>query len=385
MSPSPFQPHRRSSPLARLASIAALSLAGCRPAGPLLNAAKPAPAPPPPTDREITVAVLRPGLGKYEPQRGCFLGAYIHRDSVVKDSAREFERRVGKGHASYLRYVGYGREFPLGWVQGLRTIGANPNIAFEPNDGIEKVKDDAYLRRWARAAAISGGPVFLRFASEFNGEWVKYGMNYVRPPQYIEKFQLVARVMREEAPNVAMVWTPYVLPKEYIAPYYPGDEAVDWVGVNIYSVHHHNGRKDKPAAWEDPIRMLRWMYGRYAKRKPIQISEYGATHYCLACDREMPGFAVAKTRRFYEGLPKEYPRAKMVYYFSVDTAAQQIAENNYGLLSSPPFLAEYQRLIATPYYMSRISKGEYWTRKRVPLAPQGLGASFPVGDPVRAG
>ena len=104
----------------------------------------------------ITVPVIQPGHVKYEPDHACFIGAYIQRDSVVKDSAQEWERLVGKGHASYLHYVGYGRPFPMGWVKGLRQIGAAPNIAFEPNDGIEKVKDDAYLRGWARDAAVSG-------------------------------------------------------------------------------------------------------------------------------------------------------------------------------------------------------------------------------------
>jgi hypothetical protein len=339
----------------------------------------PPPPPPPPPTREITVPVMRPGHAKYEPDGACFLGAYIHRDHVVQDSARELEGRVGKGHASYLHYVGYGRPFPTGWVQGLRSIGANPNIAFEPNDGIDQVKDDAYLRDWARAAAVSGGPVFLRFASEFNGEWVKYGMNYVTPKQYIEKYRLVARVMREEAPNVAMVWTPYVLPKEYIAPYYPGDAAVDWAGVNLYSVHHHNGRIDKPAAWEDPVRMLRWFYDRYGKRKPIQLSEYGATHYCQACDREMPEFAIKKMAPLYQALPRVYPRIKMIYYFSVDTADQRIAENNYGLFSAPEVLETYRRLISPPYFLSRITAPQFFTRRRVPLPAEGTEPSFPAG------
>src|SRR5262249_25725893 len=159
---------------------------------------------------------------------------------------------------------------------------------------------------------------------EFNGEWVAY---HGDPKLYRKKFRLVYRVMREEAPNVALVWTPYVLPKEFIAPYYPGDDAVDWVGANLYSVHHHNGRIDKPAGWEDQVKLLRWMYDRYSNRKPIQVSEYGATHYCQACAEEMPEFAIAKMKRFYQALPTVYPRAKMVYYFSVDTASQGIAEN----------------------------------------------------------
>jgi hypothetical protein len=365
----------RTAALFLIGAALAWALGGCRHGAPI-SAGTPAANAAPPTDREITVPVIRPGHAKYEPDHACFIGAFIHRDSVVNDSAQQWERLVGKGHASYLHYVGYGRPFPMGWVQGLRRIGAAPNIAFEPNSGLDKVKDDEYLRGWARQAAVSGGPVFLRFASEFNGEWVAYNGN---PKLYIEKFRLVHRVMRDEAPNVALVWTPYVLPKEFIAPYYPGDDAVDWVGANLYSVHHHNGRIDKPAGWEDPVKMIRWMYDRYSKRKPIQISEYGATHFCQACGKEMPEFGLSKMVPFYQSLPRKYPRIKMIYYFSVDTAAQRIAENNYGLTSSPPMMQAYQQLISLPYFLPRIAEGEYWTRRRVPLPGDWRTASFPNG------
>src|SRR3954464_7865720 len=101
--------------------LAAGLLAGCadRVAGLQTKVRRP---PPPPTDRVITVPVMRAGHVKYEPDNACFIGAYIQRDSVVKDSGQAWERLVGKGHASYLRYVGYGRPFPLGWGEGLRQI-----------------------------------------------------------------------------------------------------------------------------------------------------------------------------------------------------------------------------------------------------------------------
>jgi hypothetical protein len=70
----------------------------------------------------------------------------------------------------------------------------------------------------------------------------------------------------------------------------------------------------------------------------------------------------------------------MIYYFSVDTAAQRIAENNYGLTSSPPMMQVYQRLIQPPYFLSRITEGEYWLRRRVPLPGDWRQPSFPGGQ-----
>ncbi|HEU4753332.1 MAG TPA: hypothetical protein VFU47_09515, partial [Armatimonadota bacterium] len=66
-----------------------------------------------PTYRQIAVPVERhPDLGKYEPEAGCFLGAFVVRDINISGSMKKWEQLTGKGHASYLNYVGYGKPFP---------------------------------------------------------------------------------------------------------------------------------------------------------------------------------------------------------------------------------------------------------------------------------
>jgi hypothetical protein len=264
-----------------------------------------------------------------------------------------WEETVGKGHASYLRYVGYGQPFPEAWVRDVRKVGAVPNLAFEPNDGLKAVRDDLYLREFAQAAAASGGPVFLRFASEMNGPWTNYHGN---PAVYRAKFRLVASVFHRLAPNVAMVWTPYCRPLRHIPHYYPGDDAVDWVGVNIYSVHHHNGRLEEPAGHEDPAQLLLPIYRRYAPRKPIQISEYAATSFCMACNTAMPQFAVRKMAALYPTLQSRFPRVKMIYWFSWDTISGGSAENNYSVAADETVLASYQRMIRGSYFLTRLPR-----------------------------
>lgn len=336
--------------------------------------------PPEPAVRVVAVPTPRPaGLGKFEPETGCFLGAYVLQDMNISGRAHRWEDLTGKQHASYLRYVGYGRPFPKEWVAAMRRLGAVPCIALEPNDGLAHVQDcgtkcdhglrapaagrpapDAErvcLRRFAHDAAESGGPVFLRFASEMNGPWTNY---HGDPKKYRDKFRLVARVMHEEAPNVAMVWTPYCTPLRPIPDYYPGDDAVDWVGVNIYSVHHHDGLLHRPAHWQDPADLLEPIYRLYADRKPIQISEYAATHTCKACGRYTADFAMSKMIRMYRCLPERFPRVKMIYWFSYDTISGKAAENNYAVTDDPVIRDTYRRLIAPDYFLPQIPEGEYW-------------------------
>ena len=312
----------------------------------------------------IAVPMPRPAeLGKFEPEQGCFLGAFVMQDINISGRMDRWEELTGKGHASYLRYVGYGKPFPQEWVGEVRRLGAVPNLALEPNAGLEQVKDGPYLRKFARAAARSGGPVFMRFASEMNGPWTKY---HGDPGLYRKKFRLVSQVMHKEAPNVAMVWTPYCTPLRPVPDYYPGDDVVDWVGVNVYSVHHHDGSLHHPAHREDPADLLQPLYDLYADRKPIQISEYAATHFCKACGQYTADFAMDKMIRMYRSLPERFPRVKMIYWFSWDTVSGKSAENNYAVTDDPVIRDTYRRLVAPDYFLARIPEGEYWVRKPAP-------------------
>ncbi len=290
---------------------------------------------------------------QYVPEEGCYLGAYIRLDHIVNDDMDAFEALVGKKHATYFRYVGWGAPFPFHWVKQLHQRGAMPHIAWEPNHGLGEVLDDDYLRGWAEAAARVGGPVFLRYASEMNGTWQAYSGD---PDEFIRKWRMVTRVMREVAPNVVMVWCPFATPQATIARYYPGDEWVDWVGVNLYSVHHYDGDPDKPAL-DDPRDHLRYVYDLYANRKPIAICEYAATHFCKACGGDVTDFGLDQMTRLYESLADEFPRVKMINWFSVDTAGNGLAANDYSLTNSPRFLQRYRELTGTPWFLTEVTGG----------------------------
>ncbi len=70
-------------------------------------------------------------LEKFEPPEGCYLGAYIEQDPVTNGDIAAFEALTGKKHASYFKYVGYGRPFPTEWVEKVKAAGAVPQIAWE--------------------------------------------------------------------------------------------------------------------------------------------------------------------------------------------------------------------------------------------------------------
>ncbi|WLR51334.1 stalk domain-containing protein [Bacillus tianshenii] len=310
---------------------------------------------------EMTTA-KRTNLAKFEPTNGMYVGAYVEQDGVAKQQGNKFQnfnRATGKEHAIFFNYHRYGTPFPSGWVAQVKEAGGAVQLALEPNNGLAEVQDNQYLREFARDAKASGVPVFLRFASEMNGDWVKWHPN---PQEYIQKFRLVSKVMKEEAPNVAMVWVPNSVPQHNIHTYYPGDQWVDWVGMNLYSVPYFNGNANQPADHVNPLDFLDTVYNTYASRKPMMIGEFAASHFTSVANKDVSKFGITKMHLFYEGMKMKYPRVKAVHWFSVDTlTAKYVSEarrfNNFCLTANSKFLAEYKKIVNDAYYLSDVVNG----------------------------
>lgn len=301
---------------------------------------------------------------RLEPIYGCYLGAFIDREDTIAETFngddqlyREptaFNLATGRKHALYFMYLKYGRPFPATWVQHLLDAGAAAHIVWEPGN-LDEVNDDEYLKDFADAAKNSGVPMFVRYAGEMNGSWIPYGAD---PKKYVEKFRLVAHRMHEDAPNVAMVWCPNEIPEDKIAQYFPGDDAVDWVGVNFYSVLYNDADRARGAEWMNPADKLRFVYDNYSKKHPMMVGEWGATHLSVVDNVLRPDFAQQKIAQLYAALPRLYPRIKAVDWLCMNTikyASPGRRLNDYSLLDVPRVASSYGRAVEMPYFLSEVT------------------------------
>lgn len=307
-----------------------------------------------------------PLLAKLEPQTGCYTGAFIDHEDSIRGTYRDeygtwrrdasaFNHLTGVHHAIFFMYLGYGRQFPTKFVRHMNDNGAAAQIAWEPTS-LDQVQDDAYLHDFARAARESRTPIFLRFASEMNGDWVPYNGD---PTRYIEKFRLVASVMHREAPNVAMVWCPFEIPVRTLSSYYPGPEAVDWVGLNVYAVPFWDNDPRRPADWRNPSDSLRYVYGLYAAKHPIMICEFAASHRSNLDELDRAEFARTKMSQFYSALPRLYPRVKAVCWLSMNAIKHAIPgrqSNDYSILGDPAVNQRYGELLSDSYFLPAVSR-----------------------------
>ena len=311
------------------------------------------------TELALLVEEIIPNMGKlakFEPPSGTYLGMFVagKRENGRVNKVNEL---YGKKHAMYLTYTTWRKKyedtnsyFPLSFAEKVKENGGAMQIGWEPSNGLDDVVDDGYVRQFAREAKAAGIPVFLRFAGEMNGEWVPWSGN---PEKYREKFKLIHDIMTEEAPNVAMVWSPNFLPRHNIEPYYPGDAVVDWVGFSLYTIPFSHG-KEVPGG--NPIDYLRPLYEKYS-HKPIMLSEGAVSHYSYELDKDFSEWAAGQIGNMYGFLPRLYPKVKAITYFNLDkrTTNYDNQNNNYDMGDSQLVADTYKRIIASSWFLSDVT------------------------------
>lgn len=182
---------------------------------------------------------------------GVFLPAYP--GSI--DAIRTAGAAVGRMPELVTWYAAWssGSAFPLAQVQEVTSLGAVPEITWEPWDpalgtaqtrfsmsSIAAGRHDAYVKSWARAAAAFGRPVRIRFAHESNGTWYPWavGVNGTTASQYAAAWRRVVTLFRNAgATNVSFVWCPNIpfAGTPDLAGIYPGDAYVGAVGLDGYN------------------------------------------------------------------------------------------------------------------------------------------------------
>jgi beta-mannanase len=102
---------------------------------------------------------------------------------------------------------------------------------------------DAFFTDWAKRLKKVNGVVLLRILHEFNGDWYPWCVvnNDKNPRLVITAFRHIHDIFQEEgATNVKFIWCPNSTsyPQEkwnYMMEAYPGDEYVDFLGLDIYN------------------------------------------------------------------------------------------------------------------------------------------------------
>ena len=200
---------------------------------------------------------------------------------------------------------------------------------------------DEAFRRWARDAKADGRRVLLRFGFEFNGDWFTWSG---KPAAYIEAWRRIHRIFREVgARNVEWVWSPNVVscpdtPENDMHQYYPGDDFVDWIGVDGYNFGDHHDEWHDWTSFEGVFGgTLRDLAKRYPS-KPQMIAEFGSAP-------GKPGAQAAWIRDAHRAL-RDHALVKAVIWFNYDKRREN--EPNWRIDNVPDALRAFNETFAAP-------------------------------------
>lgn len=241
--------------------------------------------------------------------------------------------------------------FPATTARYLRSRGQIPLVTWEPWNWSAGASQpgyrlrritagafDGYVRRFAQQAKAYGGPVYLRFAPEMNGDWNPWSelVNGNRPGDYVRAWKHVRAIFTAVgARNVRWVWTPIV---QYpgstpLARVFPGDRFTDVVGLDGY-----NWGSTKPyLGWQS----FAQVFGpsltavRALSRRPLWIAEVGCT--------EAGGNKAAWVDDMFAAVARD-SRISALVWFNANK------ETDWRVNSSPATMTAFQRGLSGPLF-----------------------------------
>jgi hypothetical protein len=269
------------------------------------------------------------------------LGVYTPGVPASTEELSDYSAMVGRPPEIVSWYREFGR--PLmepAEAEALRGTGETPMVTWEPHDasllGIASGAYDAYLHEAATIAKSWEGPLLLRFAHEMNGGWYSWGSDGATPETYVAAWRHIVALFRGDgADNVRWVWSPYVLAggKYPIAPYFPGEEWIDYVGLDGYNWGRARG------AWQSFQAVFSSSYALVTElsAKPVIVAETGSS--------EAGGDKAAWIRSaFMSAIPHEFPRVSAVVWFNSNK------EQDWRIDSSRASLDAYRAVVDCSLY-----------------------------------
>ena len=203
-------------------------------------------------------------------------------------------------------------------------------------------EDERYVRM-AKDIDRIGTKTYVRFACEMNDPTSAIFTNDYE--LYKEKFRIVADIFHKYAPTCVMVWSPNFSPEDTMELYYPGDEWVDIVGISAYAAYMPE--TDPLEQGIDRSRfgaLLNKIVSLYGYKKPIMISECGASYRDPRTGADITDFASRQINEFFTYLPIKYPQVCAMFLFeTVDAAGtRKFSFDNatYRKAASKPLLSD---------------------------------------------
>lgn len=266
-----------------------------------------------------------------------YLGAYLNDTTNKYDEVTKFNEITNNAHNIYSKTLKIGEAFPFTWFYEVLSLNKIPKIELvQPNiHSTLDVNDLIYFSKQLGELKI---PVFVDFMPVED-------INNLKPEKYISYYKEVRELFYKNAPNVAFIWSIGMEDIHSDLKFYPGNEFVDWVGLNIFS--------NADDIFDDIFwNNFEFFYFTFQKVKPIIISKIGVSHFSTENNTYQINLASEKISEFYNVIFERYPRIKGIVYFNnsnlgFTTYPQNVIVNDYNIDTDNYIFKIYNDIITT--------------------------------------
>jgi hypothetical protein len=291
------------------------------------------------------LGALAPPSGKTPPTDGILLGAFV---GVGANDTPDFlaeEQLIARRWVIDNRFYSY-----EDWINDRTRWDIAqkklPLVTWEPHEPLDEIiagTHDATFHMRAQGARDLGADILLRWGHEMNGNWYPWagannGGASGGPAKYIAAYRHVHDLfVADGATNVYWVWCPLVadVPSDawnHWTNYYPGDDYVDWVGLDAYNW----GTSSSCCTWQSFGDLVTDLYNDYAGKKPLIVPETSSA--------EVGGNKAAWIADLQAQLKTHFTAIKAVVWFDINK------ETDWRIASSPPTLAAYKAMALDPFF-----------------------------------
>ncbi|MGB1254867.1 MAG: glycoside hydrolase family 26 protein [Thiolinea sp.] len=220
------------------------------------------------------------------------LGSYIKHDGWSTYDIDKFNSATHKSMAIQNIFVNFNINWNNLYVQTSNIVsrGATPMISLMPKGSrnadtlaaIAAGEEDVFLHSWISSfkAWRESYPeeqrpvILLRFGHEFNGNWYPWGN---RPEAFKAAWRHVHAMFEAAGANDGVEWVWCASATDVddyrdIRVYYPGDDVVDWTGLDGYNW----GNNYSWSSWRNFDQVFSYAYNRLVQNypeKPIVLAE----------------------------------------------------------------------------------------------------------------
>ena len=239
------------------------------------------------------VVFYRPGAPDETPldarNGGCLVGAFLG-DAPRRSDIWTFQKDYGKKPYFVMIFVDWENYPDPGVINDILNESCRPIVTWEPwtayskrptdIDNILEGGYDDYIRDFARKVDAFPGKILLRFAHEMNGDWYPWSGARIGAEKYKEMYRYVKDIFDDERVDTAG-WV-FSINWEDVPPiaandmmnYYPGDDYVDYVGIDGYNW----GTTQPWSRWMSFYEIFGGIYRRVVNEigKPVIITEFSS-------------------------------------------------------------------------------------------------------------